>query len=43
MSSIQASEDDTTRFLNLLNLICERQKTICKLLDGNATVKDAIK
>jgi len=33
MSSIQASEDDTTKFLNLLNLICERQKTICKLLD----------
>ena len=33
MSSIQASEDDTTKLLGWLNLICEQQKTICKLLD----------
>jgi len=33
MSSIQASEDDTTKLLHWLNLICEQQKTICKLLD----------
>ena len=33
MSSIQASEDDTTKLIALLNKICEQQKNICKLLD----------
>lgn len=33
MSSIQASEDDTTKLIGLLNKICEQQKNICKLLD----------
>lgn len=32
-SSIQASEDDTTEFLSLLNSICEQQATICRQLD----------
>lgn len=32
-SSIQASEDDTTEFLNLLRSICEQQATICRQLD----------
>lgn len=33
MSSIQASEDDTTRLIGWLTKICEQQKNICKLLD----------
>ncbi len=33
MSSIQATDSDTTKFLELLVKISEQQKTICKLLD----------
>ncbi|WP_242607152.1 hypothetical protein, partial [Bordetella pseudohinzii] len=32
-SSIQATEDDTTEFLSLLNSICEQQANICRQLD----------
>jgi len=32
-SSIQANEEDTTKFLNLLNSICEQQAIICRQLD----------
>lgn len=32
-NSIQASEDDTTRFLNALETISAQQRTICALLD----------
>lgn len=33
MSSIQANEEDTGNLLRLLTMICEQQRTICKLLD----------
>jgi hypothetical protein len=33
MSSIQATEDDTTKFLDLLVNISSQQKSICKMLD----------
>ncbi|WP_028998798.1 hypothetical protein [Azohydromonas australica] len=33
MSSIQATDSGTTKFLELLVKISEHQKTICKLLD----------
>lgn len=33
MSSIQATDSDTTKFLEMLVKISEQQKTICKLLD----------
>lgn len=33
MSSIQATEEHTTKFLSLLEAISEEQKTICKRLD----------
>ncbi|WDN17631.1 hypothetical protein LL930_24040 (plasmid) [Xanthomonas oryzae] len=32
-SSIQATEEDTTRFLSVLENISQEQKTICALLD----------
>jgi hypothetical protein len=32
-SSIQATDDDTTRFLSVLEKISQEQKTICALLD----------
>jgi hypothetical protein len=32
-SSIQATEEDTTKFLSVLESISQEQKTICALLD----------